>query len=129
MATKSCWVFFIIFLMWTIFSLYWICYFNNIASVLCFGLFGNKAAGILAPQPGIEPAPSALKCEDLPTRPRSPQNGSRKYEKKNLGVKNKILKTILLGDQEHIISLWNLVVSFLQKENGNNNKNQHSNSS
>ena len=84
MATKSCWVFFIIFLMWTIFSLYWICYFNNIASVLCFGLFDNKAAGILAPQPGIEPAPSALKCEDLTTRPlrKSPEWQQKVWKEK-----------------------------------------------
>ena len=54
------------FLMWPIFKICWICY--NIASVLCFGyffffffFFGHTACGILAPQPGIEPIPPALK--------------------------------------------------------------------
>ena len=51
-------------------SLYWICY--NIAFVLCFGVFfffGHNACGILAPQPGIEPAPPALEGEVLTTGP------------------------------------------------------------
>ena len=36
-------------------SLYRICY--NIPSALCFGFQGHEARGILAPQPGIKPAP------------------------------------------------------------------------
>ena len=48
-------------------SLYWICY--NIASGLCFGVFGHEACGILAPRPGIEPAPTALEGEVLTTGP------------------------------------------------------------
>ena len=44
--------FFKISLMWTIFSLYWIC--NNIASALYIWFLGFKPCGILAPQPGIE---------------------------------------------------------------------------
>ena len=40
-----------------------------------FYLFGHKVCEILAPQPGIEPAPSALKGEALTVRPpgKSPQ--------------------------------------------------------
>ena len=38
----------------------------NIASILYFGFYGHKACGILAFQPGIEPAPSTL--EALTTR-------------------------------------------------------------
>ena len=41
-------------------SLYWICY--GIASVLCFG---PEACEILAPRPGIEPAPPALEGDFL----------------------------------------------------------------
>ena len=48
-------------------SLYWICY--NIPSVLCFGFFGHKACGILAPRPGIEPTCPALEGEVLTTGP------------------------------------------------------------
>ena len=48
-------------------SLYCICY--SIASVLHFGFFGHEACGILAPQPGIEPAPPALEGEVLTTGP------------------------------------------------------------
>ena len=44
-----------------------LCY--NIASVLCFGFFGQEACGILAPQPEIEPAPPALEGEVLTTGP------------------------------------------------------------
>ena len=39
-------------------SLYSICY--NVASILYFGFFVHESCGILAPQPGIETAPSAL---------------------------------------------------------------------
>ena len=47
-------------------SLYWICY--NIVSVLCFGFLALRhVGGILAPWPGIEPAPPALKGEVLTT--------------------------------------------------------------
>ena len=39
--------------MWTMFKVFIeICY--NVASVLCFGFFGHKVYGILAPQLGIE---------------------------------------------------------------------------
>ena len=38
-----------------------------IASVLCFGFFGREACGILAPWPGIEPAPPALEGRVLTT--------------------------------------------------------------
>ena len=34
-----------------------------------FRFFGREACGILAPQPGIEPAPPALECEVLTTGP------------------------------------------------------------
>ena len=54
--------------MWTIFfflSLYWICY--SIASVLCFLVLGHLVCGILAPWPGIEPAPPAVEGEVLTT--------------------------------------------------------------
>ena len=39
-------------------SLHWICY--DIASVLCSLFFGQKACGILSPQPRIEPTTPAL---------------------------------------------------------------------
>ena len=39
-------------------SLYWICY--NIASILCFLIFGLEAYGILVPWPGIKTAVPAL---------------------------------------------------------------------
>ena len=52
------------FFMWTIFSLYGICY--SIVSVFCFG-FGHKACGILAPQPGTEPSPPAFEGGVLTT--------------------------------------------------------------
>ena len=47
-------------------SLYWIHY--NIASALCFGLFGCESCGIWAPWPGIEPTSPVLKAEVLTTR-------------------------------------------------------------
>ena len=56
----------IFFLMWTIFlksllNLLQYCF----CFMFCF--FGREACGILAPQPGIEPAPSALEgCSVLP---------------------------------------------------------------
>ena len=50
--------------MWTIFSLYWICY--NIASV---GFFDHTPCGILVPWPGIEPIPPALEGEALTIGP------------------------------------------------------------
>ena len=45
------------------FSLYSICY--NIASVFMFWFFGWEACGILAPWPGIKPAPPALEVQSL----------------------------------------------------------------
>ena len=42
-------------------SVHCICY--NIASVLCFGFLTMRHVGILAPQPGTEPTPSALKAQ------------------------------------------------------------------
>ena len=61
--------FFKIFLMWTIFSLYWICY--DITSDLCF--LAMRQVGILVPRPGIEPPPPALEAKVLPlNRQRSP---------------------------------------------------------
>ena len=41
-----------------------ICY--SIVSVLCVGVFGHEACGSLAPRPGIEPPPPALKSESQP---------------------------------------------------------------
>ena len=52
--------------MWAIFlSLYWICY--SIAPVLCVCVcvFGQKACGISAPQPGIKSTYPALEDEVL----------------------------------------------------------------
>ena len=43
--------------------LYWI--YCNIASVLCFEVFGHEACGILVPWLGIEPTPLALGGEVL----------------------------------------------------------------
>ena len=62
--------FFFKILMWTILNLSWISY--NIACFLKnlrFWFFGCEAHGILAPQPGIEPTPSALEGEVLNTGP------------------------------------------------------------
>ena len=57
-----------LFLTWTIFKVLieFVCY--NIASVL-FRFFGPEACGVLAPRPGIEPAPAALEGEVLTTGP------------------------------------------------------------
>ena len=44
-------------------SLYLICY--NIASVLCFGVLAARHVGILAPQPGIEPATCCIGRQSL----------------------------------------------------------------
>ena len=49
--------------MWTIFKV-----FIEFVAIL-FQLFGPEAYGILAPQPGINPAPSALDGEVLMTGP------------------------------------------------------------
>ena len=42
---------------------------DNIASVLCFGFLATMHGGILVPQGGIEPAPSALEREVLTMGP------------------------------------------------------------
>jgi len=42
-----------------------ICY--NIASALCFWIWGHKACGILGPQPGVKPVSPALEVEVLTT--------------------------------------------------------------
>ena len=48
-------------------SLYWI-YYHDV-SVLCFGFFGHKTCGILAPQPGIELTLPVLEDEVLTIGP------------------------------------------------------------
>ena len=48
-------------------TFYWIC--CNIASVLCFWIFGHEACGILVSWPGIEPTPPASEGEVLTTGP------------------------------------------------------------
>ena len=40
---------------------------DSVTSVLCFGFFGPKACGMLAPWPGIELVPSALEGKVLTT--------------------------------------------------------------
>ena len=53
--------------MWTIFKV-----FIEIVTILLLfyvRFFGHKACGILAPQPGIEPAPPALEGEILTAGP------------------------------------------------------------
>ena len=54
--------------MWTIFKV-----FIEFATILLlfyiFWFFGHKACGILAPRPGMEPAPPALEGEALTTGP------------------------------------------------------------
>ena len=57
-----------IFLMWTIFKVF-IEFVPILLLFLYFGFFGREACGILAPQPGIEPAPPALEGEVLTTGP------------------------------------------------------------
>ena len=49
------------FLMWNIFKVF--IEFATILFWFMFWYFGHKACGILAPQPGIEPTPSALEGE------------------------------------------------------------------
>ena len=63
--------------MWTIFSLYWICY--NIASVFMLWFFGPKACWTLAPWPGIKPTPPALEGEVSTIEPpgKSPTKNSQ----------------------------------------------------
>ena len=53
--------------MWTIFKVYWICYY--IASVFWFRFFGPEAYGMLAPQPWIKPTPPALEGKVLTIGP------------------------------------------------------------
>ena len=53
--------------MWTIFKVF--IEFDILLHLLCFGFFGHKACGILAPQPGREPTPPALEGEVLSTVP------------------------------------------------------------
>ena len=58
-----------IILMWTIFKV-----FIEFVTILLlfyvfFWFFGHEACGILAPRPGIEPAPPALEGEVLTTGP------------------------------------------------------------
>ena len=51
--------------MWTILR---ICMeFIKVLCVFSFLVFGHKTCGILAPKPGMEPTPLALKCEVLTT--------------------------------------------------------------
>ena len=52
-----------LFLMWTIFKVF----IEFVTILLLFWFYGHKACGILAPQPGIEPAPAALEGEVLTT--------------------------------------------------------------
>ena len=56
------------FLMWTVFKV-----FTEFVTILLlfyiFGFFGQEACGILAPGPGIEPAPPALEGEVLTAGP------------------------------------------------------------
>ena len=53
--------------MWTIFEVF----IDLLQYFFCFmfWFFGREACGILAPRPGIEPAPPALKVEVLTTGP------------------------------------------------------------
>ena len=53
--------------MWTIFKVSEVCY--SSASLLCFVFSCYKACGILAPQPGIQPAQPASEGEVLVTGP------------------------------------------------------------
>ena len=55
----------IAFLFFFLLCLYWI--YCNIASVLCFEVFGHEACGILVPWLGTEPTPLALGGEVLTT--------------------------------------------------------------
>ena len=59
--------FFYIFLMWTIFKVF--IEFVSILFLFNVLVFGCKVYGILAPWPGIEPAPLALEGEVLTTGP------------------------------------------------------------
>ena len=52
------------FLMWTIFSLYWICY--HIVSVLCFGFLAMRHVGSWLPYQGSNPHPLHWKVKSSP---------------------------------------------------------------
>ena len=56
------------FLMWTIFKVF-IEFFTVLLMFYVFGFFGHEAGGILAPQPGIKPSPSAVESNILTTGP------------------------------------------------------------
>ena len=53
--------------MWTIFKVF--IEFVTILLLFTFWLFGHEACGILAPQPGIEPAPPPLEGDVLAIGP------------------------------------------------------------
>ena len=57
--------FFFFFLMWTIFEVLIEFFTFLLLLLLMFWVFGHEACGILAPQPGIKPAPSALEVRSL----------------------------------------------------------------
>ena len=54
--------------MWTIFKVF-IEFFTILLMFYVFGFFGHEVGGILAPQPGIKPSPSALEGNILTTGP------------------------------------------------------------
>lgn len=54
--------------MWTIFKVF-IEFFTVLLMFYVFGFFDHEAGGILAPQPGIKPSPSALEGNILTTGP------------------------------------------------------------
>ena len=54
--------------MWTIFKVF-IEFVTILLLFYVFWLFGHETCGILAPSPGIEPAPPALEGEVLTTGP------------------------------------------------------------
>ena len=71
--------------MWTIFKVF--IEFVTILLVL-FWFFGHEACGIIAPRPGIEPAPSALEGEVLITGPPGKSPGMVIYlSKENIPFK------------------------------------------
>ena len=77
--------FFLFFLMWTIFKVF-IEFVTLLLLLLCFGFFfffGRKACGILAPQPGIEPATPALEGDVLTTGPPGKSRDYLLIKKKN----------------------------------------------
>lgn len=64
----DCLFLFVLILTWTIVKVFTE-FVTGLLLVLCFGFSGKEACGVLAPLPGVEPTPPALKGEVLTAGP------------------------------------------------------------